>query len=132
MRNLRLLCLAILLSSCAIPIYPWDVAFLRGRWEGMYVLRNMHYESVLTIYNDTVPLKGSLSINFSPGKPLNEYWFYNGRIDPQGRLIIQLPERMYLELTLEKERGGLKLEGNLYRGELPGLIGLLKTTELPE
>ncbi len=98
----------------------------------MYVFKNMQYESLLTIYNETVPLKGSLSINYSPQKPLNEYLFDNGQIDSQGRLIIQLPERMYLELALEKESGGLKLDGILYRGGTPGRIALLKTSELPE
>ncbi len=92
----------------------------------MYVLKNMHYDSILTVYNDSVPLKGNLAINTSPRKPPDVYPFENGQIDPQDRLVIKLSEDMHLDLVLEKESGGLKLDGTLYRRENPGRITLLK------
>jgi hypothetical protein len=127
MKNIRSVWLFVFLMGCAIPISPSDVTFLKGRWEGMYVFRNIHYESVLTIYNDTVPLKGILAINTSPKKPPDVYHFGNGQIDSNGRLLINLSENMRLDLALEKESGGLKLDGDLHRGETPGRIALLKT-----
>jgi hypothetical protein len=127
MKNFRFLWPFLFLISCAIPISPSDVTFLRGEWEGMCVYRNVHYESVLTIDNESVPLSGNLAISTSQGNPPNVYPFENGQIDSEGRLIIRLSKNMRLELALEKESGGLKLDGNLYRGETSERIALLKT-----
>lgn len=126
MKNVQFLCLFLFLCSCTVHISTGDLPGLKGTWEGMYVVKNMHYHSTLKIYNDSLPLKGNLTIDSSPGKKPDSYPFENGEIDSLGRLIIRFNDEMRLDLALVQEYMQFKLDGTLSRAEKSGMIALLK------
>lgn len=64
-----------------------------------------HDNVQLEIHKDTLPIKGKLVIQISSTRETKTYPFENGEIDPQGRLIIRLPDNIRLELFLLQEAG---------------------------
>ncbi len=110
---------AFLLSACAsVPktiISSNDVSVLKGQWEGARDMIWGRYRSldhtVLEIYNDSIPLKGKISIAFMDGTDPREYSFENGIIDPQGNLFVQLQKDVKFVLSLYREENKIKMDG---------------------
>jgi len=110
---------AFLLSACAsVPktiISSSDVSVLKGQWEGARDMIWGRYRSfdhtVLEIYNDSIPLKGKISIAFMDGTDPREYSFENGIIDAQGNLFVQLQMDVRFILSLYREENKIKMDG---------------------
>jgi hypothetical protein len=120
----------LLTASCAIipktPITSNDLAIFKGQWEGMRIMQWNRMETkdftILEIYNDTLPLKGKLTISFMEGE-IRSFAFENGEIDPQGNLLLPLADDIKTELSLFKEPTRMKLYGNYtYRRNLGTLV----------
>ncbi len=136
MKNFWMLYLSffLLISACATiqkkPLSPGELDVLKGSWEGMRVSTRggttVHENAELEIYSNTVPIKGKLAIQFSYPEETKTYVFENGEIDPQGRLIIRLPDGIWLELSLFQEAGQFRLDGNFFAGKKTGKIIFLK------
>jgi len=67
--------------------------------------------TILEIYNDTLPLKGKLTISFMEGE-IRSFTFENGEIDAQGNLVLTLADDIKTELSLFKEPTRMRLYGN--------------------
>ncbi len=125
---------AILLSACAsVPktvMSPNDVSMLKGQWEGQRDMIWGRYRSfdhtVLEIYNDSIPLKGKISIAFMDGTDPREYSFENGVIDPQGNLSVQLEKDVKFVLSLYREENRSKMDGNYTHRGNEGRLTLYK------
>jgi len=126
MKNGRFFFLFLFLSSCMMYILPEDLPRLKGTWDGWYVVRNLHYRSALNIYNEWLPLRGSLMMEGSPGEKPVFYAFENGYIDDRGRLIVRLNHETVLDLALIRKYAEFKLDGIFSSGEQSGRIALLK------
>ena len=138
MKSLMIALVAILflLGACAtVPIRPIassDLPDLKGRWEGtreivIQVLRTYSFAE-LEIYNDTLPLKGKLTLYIPEyvGNEVRTYPFEDGQIDQTGKLIIKLPEDNLMELSFYSGEAKKTLYGSFYRGRETGKIVLHK------
>ena len=123
----------LLIASCATipktPITPNDLALFKGQWEGMRTMQWNRMETkdftILEIYNDTLPLKGKLTISFMEGE-IRSFAFENGEIDPQGNLVLTLADDIKTELSLFKEPTRIRLYGNYYYRRNVGTLVLYK------
>jgi len=123
----------LLIASCATipktPITPNDLALFKGQWEGMRTMQWNRMETkdftILEIYNDTLPLKGKLTISFMEGE-IRSFAFENGEIDPQGNLVLTLADDIKTELSLFKEPTRMRLYGNYNHRRNVGTLVLYK------
>jgi len=123
-----------ILSSCAtIPrktISQGDLADLKGYWDGLRSI-SIQKSQVQThvdmeIFNDTLPLKGTITITLYSLMDKRAYPFDNGEIDREGNLVIKLPDNARVVLGLYKGRGKTKLYGSIYQSGGEGVLTLLK------
>jgi hypothetical protein len=136
MRKYGLLSLAglIILSACATvpisPISPGDVPSFKGTWEGnreMIWGRFKSYDpAIMEVLNDSIPLKGKLTILFMEGNDTRIFQFDSGTIDPQGNLVLPLKEDTKAVLSFRKGEKNMKLEGYYYYGNYLGTLTLDK------
>jgi hypothetical protein len=121
-------------AACAsipkIPIQTNELAFLKGEWEGA---RDIYWGLIQTfdythmeIFNDTLPLKGRVSIVFLDEQTPIVYSFENGTIDANGNLVAASGQEMKINLALYRERGKLKLYGSYSHGQKEGTLTLYK------
>lgn len=123
-----------LLAACATvprtPLNPGDLSILKGTWEGSRDILWGKYRSydatVLEIYNDQAPLRGTVRIAFMEGKYPVRYSFENGGTDSQGNLSIPLREDIRINLTLYREGNKMKLDGKYLHGGNEGTLTLYK------
>ena len=104
---LLLLLVEAIIAGCAtVPttttiLTETNLRILRGRWEGSAVFAGgVHTAVTLDVYNDSLPLKGKVSIENIPRESANifpggfegsgwESYFDNGTITDKGGLIIR-------------------------------------------
>ena len=136
MRKYGLLSLAglIILSACATvpisPISPGDVPSFKGTWEGAREMiwgRFKSYDpAIMEVLNDSIPVKGKLTILFMEGNDTRVFQFDNGTIDPQGNLVLPLSEDTKAVLSFHKGEKKMKLDGYYYYGNYIGRLTLDK------
>ena len=133
---IALLVVFFLLGACASvqvkPIASNDLPTLKGKWEGTREIEigfvRTFSAAELEIYNDTVPLKGKLTL-YVPEYTANEvrtYPFENGQLDPNGKLIIDLPDNDRMELSFSGGETKKTLYGNYFHTRQTGRIVLIK------
>jgi hypothetical protein len=103
---------------------------LQGEWEGardIYwgLIQTFDY-TLMEIFNDTLPLKGKVSISFLGEKDLRVYSFENGTIDANGNLVADSGPDMKINLALYREKGKMKLYGSYFHGQKEGTLTLYK------
>jgi hypothetical protein len=127
--------LVFLIGACATvsqkaPMTSSDLSFLKGEWEGTRVIQFDKLISTdwteMEIFNDSIPLKGKMTIYYLQGSDTRRYSFENGFIDPEGNLSIRLTEINNITLSLYREEKRIKLDGYYtHRGNL-GTLTLYK------
>jgi len=105
------------------------LSVLQGRWEGKRDITQAGYRSsdyaVLDIYNDTVPLRGQISIAFMEGTDTRVYPFENGGIDPQGNFSAELQPGIRFLVSLYEGKE-IKLDGSYFLRGNEGRLTLFK------
>lgn len=134
-----LLLMGAIIAGCAtVPttpkvLTPDNLPILQGRWEGSVVFAGgVSTRVILDIYNDSLPLRGNVSIQNIPREAANifpggfegsgwESYFDTGTITDKGGLIIRGREGNFGEFSLIEGRskrsvveGESKLEGWFY------------------
>ena len=120
----------ITLSACATvpisPISPGDVPSFKGTWEGAREMiwgRFKSYDpAIMEVLNDSVPLKGKLTVLFMEGTDTRVFHFDNGTIDSQGNLVLPLKEDTKAVLSFHKGEKKMKLDGYYYYGNYIGRL----------
>jgi hypothetical protein len=125
-----------LLGACAtVPIKPIassDLPDLKGKWEGTREIvigfTRTFYYTEMEIFNDTLPVKGKVVIYIEEPRGIEPrtYPFEDGEIDPDGNLIIKLPENNLMKLSLYSGETKKTLYGNFSHGRQLGKIVLHK------
>ena len=138
MKRLMICLLAVffLLGACAtVPVKPIassDLPVLKGKWEGTreIVINFLRTFSAaeLEIYNDTLPLKGKLTLYVPEyiGNEVRTYPFEDGQVDQTGKLIINLHENDRMELSFSSGETKKTLYGSYFRLRQTGRIVLHK------
>ena len=138
MKGLAIALLAVffLLGACAtVPVKPLtssDLPVLKGEWTGTRELilgftRTFAYVE-MEIFNDSLPVRGKVVIYVREytGSESRTYPFDDGVIDPNGKLIIRLPEDNLMELSFYSGESTKRLEGSFSHKDQPGKIVLHK------
>jgi hypothetical protein len=123
-----------ILSACATipisPISPGDVPSFKGTWEGTREMNWGRYKSydpaIMEVHNDSIPLKGKLTVLFMEGTDIRVFQFDNGTIDPQGNLLLPLKEGTRAVLSFHRGESKMKLDGYYYYGGHMGRLTLDK------
>lgn len=136
MRNFALLVLTglLILSACATipisPISPGDVPAFKGTWEGTRIIEWGRYQSfdttIMEVHNDSIPLRGKLTVLFLEGKDIRVFEFDNGTIDAKGNLVLPLRDDTKAVLSFHKGENKMKLDGYYYYGNYLGRLTLDK------
>jgi hypothetical protein len=131
-----LLAVFFLLGACAtVPVKPIgsnDLPALKGKWEGTRELLlgfTRTFAAVeMEIISDTLPVKGKIVIYVreETGTVPRTYSFDDGAIDPNGKLIIKLPEENRMELSFYSDESTKTLYGSFSHKDQPGKITLHK------
>jgi hypothetical protein len=133
---IALLAVFFLLGACAtVPVKPIessDLPLLKGEWTGTRELilgdiRTFAYVE-MEIFNDALPVKGKVVIyvrDYTGSEP-RTYSFDDGAIDPNGKLIIRLPEDNLMELSFYSSESTKTLYGSFSHKAQPGTIVLYK------
>jgi hypothetical protein len=130
-----LLLMVLLGGACAtvsprVAMTPNDLSWLKGEWEGSRDITFDRLRSVdftrMEIFNDSIPLKGKMTIAFMGGSDTRRYSFENGFIDGNGNLSIDLSEADNINLSLYREGNKTKLEGSFNHRENMGKLTLYK------
>jgi hypothetical protein len=124
----------LVLGACAFlpraPISSGDLPSLKGKWEGARDMIWGRYRSydpaILEIYNDTIPLRGRVAIQFMDESRPRVYVFEDGTIDPDGNFRAQLKEDTKIILSLHKGENQLRLDGDYLYGNYRGRLTLDK------
>ncbi|MGZ3495251.1 MAG: hypothetical protein ACXU9L_12230 [Thermodesulfobacteriota bacterium] len=115
------------------PITKYNIPLLKGKWEGLStfgsVSSNLRVPTTMEIYNETVPLKGKLTMHnvppavFNPSVPRPNtlsgdvtIQFGDGNINENGNLVGKQGEN-HFELTL-KIGQKLRMDGWIYYSNL--------------
>jgi hypothetical protein len=122
------------LSACASmpkkPISSVDLASLQGQWEGarniVHGNMNFHDFAVMEVSNDTLPLKGKVTIYFLEGSDIRIFPFERGMLDSEGNLVLPLDEDSKTILSLYEGRKVLTLRGSYYYMGREGTLVLHK------
>lgn len=109
----------LILSACAaIPISPIsqaDVPSFKGTWEGARQINWGRYQSYdpafMKIHNDSIPLRGQLTILFMEGTDTRVFQFDNATIDANGNLVLPLGEDTKAILSFHKGKNKMRLDG---------------------
>jgi hypothetical protein len=123
-----------ILGACATvpisPIFSSDVPALKGTWEGSRQINWGRYQSydpaILEVDNDSIPLRGKLTLLFMEGKDTRVFQFDNGTIDPKGNLLLPLKEDTKAVLSFHKGENKMRLDGYYYYGNYVGRLTLDK------
>ena len=103
------------------PISPSDLPALKGKWVGTRTLgTGTVLNTDLEILNDTLPLKGKFIFydvaRRGAMKGTDTIEYPNGEINKEGALVFRgkVAEKNFFELSLYKDDGKMKLDGDLY------------------
>jgi hypothetical protein len=100
-----------------IAITKGNLAELKGEWTGSRTLGPATEKNTdLEISNDSLPVQGKITFyDVRKGRKVEKMEIRNfkGKINDQGNLYIKGPNNE-VELSLYKENGKMKLEGNFY------------------
>jgi hypothetical protein len=118
------------LGACAslprAPISSGDLPSLKGKWEGERDMTWGRYRSYdpafMEIFNDTIPLKGKVAIQFMDEAQLRTYSFEDGTIDSEGNFRAQLKEDTKIILSLKKGGNKMRLDGDYLYGNYRGRL----------
>lgn len=130
-----LFALSLVVAACAtLPpktITTGDLAALKGSWAGTRSIqmgKSIATTSLeLVIANETLPLKGTVTLYLFAGDETRVYPFENGQITPQGKLLIPFGQDvMRMELTWLKEGTREKLQGSYFFRMQEGKADLVK------
>ena len=98
------------------PITVADLSALKGHWEGVRDLQFGRSQNITPIFleiaNDTLPLKGKVTLYIFAGEEKRVYSFNQGQITPQGTLLLRFGEEDRMELNWFKEGDREKLAGS--------------------
>jgi hypothetical protein len=125
---------AFILSACATipisPLSPGDVPSFKGTWEGSREMNWGRFKSydpaIMEVSNDSIPLKGKLTILFMEGTDTRVFQFDSGTIDPQGNLVLRLSEDTRAVLSFHKGQNKMRLDGLYYYVNYIGRLTLDK------
>jgi hypothetical protein len=132
-------CIVFVLASLAfvsyaqmqkIAISKGNLPDLKGNWTGSRSPKpgtNLHTD--LEISNDSLPVHGRLTFYDvkKRGKSDTEiHELKGGKINDKGNLLFEGRASLKLELSLYKEEGAMKLEGQFFASERSGTISLKK------
>jgi hypothetical protein len=94
-----------------------NLADLKGKWVGSGTGGMLTFNTDLEIFNDSLPVQGKLIFRDiqRPGRSIYTTIidFKNAKINDQGNLLIIGPNNE-VELSLYKDDGKMKLEGNFF------------------
>jgi hypothetical protein len=130
-----LFALSLVVAACAtLPpktITTGDLSALKGTWSGTRFLQTGKVQATtsleLIIANETLPLKGTVTLYLFAGDETRVYPFENGQITPQGKLLIPFGEGiMRMELIWFKEGNREKLQGSYFFRMQEGKADLVK------
>ncbi len=96
----------------AKPITQDDLKDLKGEWTGERERVGIFNRTDLKIYNDSLPLRGEVTLHFEQRAAPKTWFFKNGRIE-NGRLIVVWSKDRSMDLRLRKGDGKMKLEGDI-------------------
>jgi hypothetical protein len=100
-----------------VPITAANLPDLKGKWVGSRVVgTGTTLNTDLEIFNDTLPVQGKFTFYGvrRAGKPeATEVKDFKAKINDQGNLFITGPN-VEAELSLYKDDGKMKLEGNFF------------------
>jgi hypothetical protein len=117
-------------GSQKLAMTPNDLSWLKGEWEGSRDITFDRLRSVdftrMEIFNDSIPLKGRMTIAYMGGSDTRHYSFENGSIDGNGNLSIDLSEADRVNLSLYREGSKAKLAGSFKHRENTGKLTLYK------
>ena len=124
----------LILGACApLPraaLTPGDLPSFKGQWEGAREINWGRYRSYdpafMEVFNDSIPLKGKLTVLFMEGTDTRVFQFDNGTIDPEGNLVLPLKEDTRAVLSFHRGDGKMKLDGYYYYGNYIGRLTLDK------
>ncbi len=124
----------LILGGCAtIPVSPIsssDIPAFKGIWEGARQINWGRYQSydpaILEVYNDTIPLRGKLTILFMEGTDPRIFPFDQGTVDPKGNLLLPLKEDTRTVLSFHRGENKMRLDGYYYYGNYVGRLTLHK------
>ena len=111
-------------------ITNYNICLLKGKWEGSATFgsvgNNHKVPTTMEIYNETVPLKGKLTMHHVPPAVFNLFVpkpktfsgdatmeFEDGTINESGNLLVKQGEN-YFELNLKIAPNQLRLDGSIY------------------
>jgi len=120
----------IALASCASmprePISEGDLSYLTGKWEGRRNVRQGTFRTEMEIYNDSLPLKGKVIWHDVKRKGSGTYtWEFMEGMIKDGKLYVKRGQN-YVELSLYKGDGKMKLDGVVFTEGYEGTIILFK------
>jgi hypothetical protein len=126
------ICILIALVSSASmtrePISEGNLSDLNGKWKGWRTVSGGNYRTEMEIYNDTLPLKGKfIFYDLQRRKKLGQtvvLEFKQGMIKDNNLYIKE--GQNYFELSLYKDDGKMKLEGDFDSIGINGIITLNK------
>ncbi len=113
-------------------ITNYSVFLLKGKWEGSTTFGNVansiRVPTTMEIYNDTVPLKGKLTMHNVPPAVFNLFVpkpktlsgnatieFRDGNINEHGNLLVKQGENYFeLSLWIEEQGNKLRMEGLIH------------------
>ncbi|MBS3919509.1 MAG: hypothetical protein KG012_11555 [Deltaproteobacteria bacterium] len=112
------------------PISEGNLSDLKGKWEGWRTLTRGDYRTELEIYNDTLPLKGKIIFHDVDrrGKMsgTNDVGFEQGKIRDNNFYLKWAGGKGEVDLSLYKDGGKMKLEGDCYLWGSRGTMSLKK------
>ena len=128
-----LLIISIALVSYAkmekIAVSESNLADLKGKWTGSRTVSTTQVKNTdLEITNDSLPLECKLTnydVTFGGRSATTVSVDFKGRINDQGNLLLRGPE-IEVELSLYKDDGKMKLEGNYFWKGVRGTMSLKK------
>ena len=113
-----------------ITISKGNLADLKGSWTGSRSPKpGVSLNTDLEIFNDSLPIRGKLTFyNVKKrGKSDTEiHDLKDGKINDKGNLLFEGRASLKLELSLYKDEGTIKLEGQFFASERSGTILLKK------
>jgi len=112
-----------------IAISESNLADLKGKWIGNRTVGTTVVKNTdLEITNDSLPLECKLTnydVTFGYRSATTVSVDFKGRINDQGNLLLKGPE-IEVELSLYKDDGKMKLEGNYFWKGVRGTMSLKK------
>ncbi len=121
-------------------ITNYNMCLLKGKWEGSTTFgsvgNNYQVPTTMEIYNETVPLKGKLTMHKVPPAVFNLFVpkpktlsgdatieFGDGNINERGNFVVKQGEN-YLELNMKTTPSLLRMDGLIYYCSLNSSVTL--------